>query len=248
MSRAADTSTGPLGHPNARRLVAGQRYFGIEAQALRAGAERVLERIASESSPPPVDEAMLAQDFRMQPAKAEAVVRAMVTAGLLRADGAGGYRPTARFGEYAQATVVKPLSRARARALVSRASAVVADINGRAKANSLLIEAMAVSGSFMSRVDPLPELSLWLILRSREQQQARTWRPSLANDHVVSQMVSAVTALSSFIVVRAVSDRRAVQRPFAIVFEWNEEAADSTSPALARIRQWRASIGRRLGK
>jgi hypothetical protein len=228
-----------------RRLVAHQRYFGLEARAFHAGAKRTLERVSA-PAPERIDAHGLAEDFRLDAAAGGTLLRAFLTGGLLHPDGTGGYRATQRFREYALARVVVPLSRARAKALIDRARGIAARINADWARNPFLIKMVAVSGSYMSRRDPLRELSLWLVLRRRPQPRAPRWRPPLDEGDALRQILAAMNSLSSFIVVRIVPDRRGVQRPFSVVFQANEDAIESSLPAWEKFRDWGASISRRL--
>jgi hypothetical protein len=55
-----------------------------------------------------------------------------------------------------------------------------------------------------------------------------------------------MNALSSFIVVRIVADRQAVERPFSVVFQASEAMVESSLPAWDRVCDWGASITRRI--
>jgi hypothetical protein len=234
------------GGASARRLVADQVYFGLQARALRAGAERALERIAAHPEQPQVDLHSLGADFRLEAAASLTLLRALVAGELLHPDGTGGYRPTARFREYALACVVAPLSRARAKALIDAACELAARINADWTRNRFRIKAIAVSGSYMSGRDTLPELSLWIVVRPREEVRPRHARHSLSRSDAAHQILTAVKAVSSFIHARIVEDREDVRRPFSVVFEAREDIVDSSVPAWERVRSWGASISRRL--
>ena len=231
-----------------RRLVADERYFGLEARALRAGAVRVLAR---QGAPDPkearIDADSLGADFRLDAVNSARLLKKLEAGGLLRPDDTGGYRPTARLREYALACVVTPLSRARAKALLHAVRDVARHINTDWNRNPFEVKTVAVSGSYMSRRDPLPELSLWVVLRSRAEARGRHARSLLNKSDALRQILTAVNSLSSFIVVRIVADRQTVQRPFSVVFQASEEVADSSLLVWDRVRDWSASISRRLG-
>ena len=55
-----------------------------------------------------------------------------------------------------------------------------------------------------------------------------------------------MNSLSSFIVARVVSDRQAVQRPFTVVFQANDDVTEASAAPWERFRDWSASITRRL--
>jgi hypothetical protein len=229
-------------------LVADERYFGLEARSLRAGAIRLLARTAA---PDPdvarIDVHSLGVDFRLDAADSATLLKELRAAGLLRSADTGGYRPTGRLREYALACVVTPLSRARAKALLHATRELAERINADWNRNPFEIRTVAVSGSYMSRRDPLPELSLWVLLRPRGEARTRRSRSLLNKGDALRQILAAVNALSSFVVVRIVANRQAVHRPFSIVFQANEEVADSSLLVWDRVRDWSASIGRRLG-
>jgi len=229
------------------RLVANQQYFGFEARVFRAGAERVLARMAAQGPQQTrIDFRNLGADFHLDAAASWTLLSALLAGGLLRPDGMNGYHLTERFRQYALASVVAPLSRARARALIETACSVATRINAESTRNPFQIKVVAVSGSYMSRRDPLPELSLWVVLRPRWEAPARHSRHSLSKGDALRQILTAVSALSSFIVVRIVAHRRDVQRPFSVVFQASEDMADVPVPAWDRVRDWGASISRRL--
>ena len=235
--------------PKTRRLIDGQRYFGLDALALHAGAGRVLERLAAQTPHHlRLDVRSLAEDFRLDAGATSTLLTALLVGGLMQPDGAGAYRPTRRFREYAAACVVKPLSRARAKTLVGRANQLAAKINADWTKNPYQIQKIAVSGSYMSRCDPLPELSLSLVLRRRVQVRGRRWRPSLTQKIALRQIAGAMKALSSFVVVHLTADVQAIPRPFSFAFAADEGQVDHPMPPWEKLRAWSASIGRRLAK
>ena len=152
---------------NARRLISDQQYFGLEAGVLRAGAKRALARVTGRTSAESIDVRSLGDDFRLDGATSASLLSALLAGGMLYPDGTGTYRPTRLFREYALASVVAPLARERAKALVDRACALAASINAEWDNVPFQIETVAVSGSYMTRRELLPELSLSLILCPR---------------------------------------------------------------------------------
>lgn len=234
----ASAATGKL-----RRLIASQRYFGIAARAFHAGAQRTLERISAQKhGTEQVGLDSLGHDFVLEPTEALRLLRSMLAGGLLVPDATGYYRPTPRFREYATAPLVAPLSRARAKALVEAACDLAAQINAEWTRNPFEIKTLAVTGSYMSRSDQLPELSLWLVLRPRADTHSRRWRPLLTKGAALRQILTAVSALSSFVVARIVAHRSVVPRPFAVVFQATDVLGPPTSPG-QRLRDWGHSIG-----
>jgi len=113
-----------------RRLIADQAYFGLEAKVLRGGAARTLARLSSlPAGKAWIDLRSLGEDFHLDAGTTATLLTAMLSSGLLYPDGAGRYHPTRQFREYALATVVAPLARERAKALIDRACKLAGRIN-----------------------------------------------------------------------------------------------------------------------
>jgi hypothetical protein len=230
-----------------RRLVADRTYFGLEAQALRAGAERALARLSAKApGQRRIDVRSLAEDFHLDGPATSALQREFLMGGLLHPDGAGGYLPTRLFRQYALACVVAPLSRARARALIAEACGLAERINAEWVSNPYQLKMVAVSGNYMSQREQLSELSLSLVLGRRREARAPGTPPLQDKDDALRQILEALNALSSFIVVRIVADGQTVQRPFGVVFRRNDDVVESPPPPLNRFRAWSASLTRRL--
>ena len=229
-----------------RRLVASERYFGLDARLFRAGAERMLARLATMPAQAPVDRSTIARDFAVDVDTATTVLQSLVASQLLQPDAQGRYRPTRRFEEYARATVVAPLSRARAKALIHHACRIVAEINATWTRNPYWIDMVAVSGSYMSRRREMPELTLWLVMRKRASARTRRWGAQPDRGEAVREIAKTITALSSFITLRVAGDRDAIERPFSVVFKVADDTPDTTSQTWQRLRGWSASIGRKL--
>lgn len=244
----ADKTPAAQGAPKIRRLIADQQYFGLDAKVFHDGAARMLARITAQGSERPrVDVRTLGEDFRLDGAASWALLRAMLAGGLLLTDGPGNYRPAARFREYAIANVVLPLSRARAREVIDRANKLAARINSNWDRNPYRIRMIAVSGSYMSRSDRLQDLSLWLVLNRRAEARTRRWRSPLGKSDALRQVAAAMRELSSFVVVHIVAERSAVQRPFSVVFQAEDDFAESHAHhSWDRFRVWGASISKRL--
>lgn len=248
-ARARVCSTAALPAPTRiRTLVTHQRYFGLNARAFRAGAERALARI---SALPPesarFDLRSLREDFRVDAPTSKALLHALLTGGLLQPESTGGgYHPAKRFREYALARVVAPLSRARAKTLVDRACRLATSVNADWTRNPFLIDMVAVSGSYMNPGDKLAELTLWLVVQPRPRAPSRQGRRSLSAADGSRQIIAALRALSSFIVVRLVSDKGSLPRPFSVVFQADADATMRSAPPWERFQEWRASISRRL--
>jgi hypothetical protein len=231
-----------------RRLIADQHYFGLAARFFHAGAQRMLERISAQpSGQERIDLECIGFDFLLEPADSLALLRAMISGGLVVPDGTGYYRPTARFREYAQAPLVAPLSRARAKMLVDAVCDLAAQINADWVRNPFEVKLVAVSGSYMSRSLQLPELSLWLVLRPRSERPSRRWRPMVTKGAGLRQILTAVSSVSSFVVARIIAHKSVVPRPFCVAFQAAEPVADLAVSPSQRVREWGASIGELLG-
>jgi hypothetical protein len=175
-----------------RTLVTHQRYFGLEARALRAGALRALAAISElPFETARLDLRGLGEHFGLDASASMALLQEMLTGGLLEPIGTGGgYRTTERFREYAQARVAAPLSRARAKALIEKACGLAAHINADWVRSPLLINMVAVSGGYMNRGDKLAELTLWLVVHSRPQARSRQRRRSLRKTDGSRQIIA----------------------------------------------------------
>ena len=226
-----------------RRLLANEEYFGLEALAFHSGADRVVSRLRAESRTA-IDARTLAEDFRVEAAAGRILLRDLVAAGLLEPQGDAHYRPTALLHEYAEAPVVMPLTRERARTLIGRARELAIRINGGWKRNPYVIETIAVSGNYMSRDKFLKDLSLWLVLTRRVQDKRR--ENSADRDAALHDIGAAMRAISSFVVVRVASDRQRIARPFAIVFDAIDSAPETDGSTWGRLRAFGTTIRRRL--
>jgi len=204
-----------------RTLIAHQRYFGVDAVQLRTAAGRVLTRVVG--LPPGrarVRADHLKRDFAVDTVEGDALLHELVDGGLLRPDARapGDFELTDRFREIAAARIVEPLPRARARALVARACEIVRQVNAESTRNPLVVEALAVSGSYMSRDDGLTDLVLGAVVRSRGADRRSRWG-RMANKQAGAQAIrTELMALSSFVVVHFVTDQADLPRPFAIVY------------------------------
>jgi hypothetical protein len=204
-----------------RTLIAHHRYFGVDAVQLRTAAGRVLTRVVG--LPPSrarVRADHLKHDFAVDTVEGDALLHELVDGGLLRphAEQPGDFEVTDRFREFAVARIVEPLSRARARQLIARACDLVREVNTEWTRNPLVVDALAVSGSYMSRDTELTDLVLGVVVRSRGADRRARWG-RMANKQAGAQAIrTELQALSSFVVVHFATDSAELPRPFAIVF------------------------------
>ena len=231
-----------------RTLISNQLYFGLEPLDLRRGTERTLSRVFG--LPPDrvrVTRETLREDFRLDMAESEALVRAFVGDGLLQADPAtaGNYRLTERFHEFAQARVVAPLERAEAKELVDKACRVAAQINADRTWNPVMIDMLGVSGAYMSRSDYISELKLWPVVKTRAEIRPRRFGSPMTKAEGSSEIRGLLRALSPFILVHLVTDTASVERPFSVPFRaYDELIASSLAPA--KLLAWSSSLRRQL--
>lgn len=229
-----------------RTLVSSQRYFGLEAVALKVGAGRTIARIAEM----PLGKAFvsavtLQHDFQLDSAVAAKLLQMFVEGRLLEpeADGSGDCRVTARLREFAEARVVPPLSRTEAKGVVERACALADKINAEATRNPLFIDRLAVSGSYMNlATDRIGKLVLWAVVRARMHVPAR---PAQSEQQGAHEIRVALRELAPHVFVQVVTDTAPIERPFGVPFEaGNEVPPDPTTTA--PLREWAASLRDKL--
>jgi len=208
-------------------LATNQRYYGFEPAQLLQCAARVLTRV---SGLPPerarVTARNLQQDFALDTIQGRALVDEFVENGLLQrhAEYTHDFALTPRFMEIAAARVIEPMPRAKARQIVAAAAKVAERINRQWTRNPLEIDALAVSGSFMSRSAHLPEITFGIVVRQRPMTRRWTlWRRSSKSDGA-SQIRQAFCSLSSFVNAYVAIDSQGLIRPFSVVYK--AEASD----------------------
>jgi len=231
-----------------RTLVWEQLQFGLEPSAFRRGAARALARVAGRSREEArITVEQLREDFRLDAAGAEALLRALIEHRLLEsASERWDYGLTERFREFALARVVPALDRPRAKRLIEKAGMLAAKINAKWTRNPFVIAMIAVSGSYMSRNRKLPELNLWLIVRPRTPSRSSVWGLSSSRGDAARNIRQAVRSLSSFIVVRMVTEDKSLPRPFTIAFR--AEDTPAAPPIFVVLREWSDSVRRRIGR
>jgi hypothetical protein len=231
---------------SAHKLIAYQRYFGLEARAFHSGASRMLARVSVPAlHPARVNVRSLSEDFRLDVAASGTLLRAFLAGGLLYPDGNGGYEVSERFREYALAPVIVPLTRSQARGIIGVACRLAAAINEESDRNPFMIETIAVSGAYMSRRDLLSELQLWLVLRVRSQPQGQRSEHLLSKEDAWREIKARMKGLDAMMVVRIVSDKQKVERPFSVVFQATDEVIKPQPGAWEKLRDWGASLGQR---
>jgi hypothetical protein len=204
-----------------RTLVTQRLYFGLDAVRLREASGRVLARVVG--LPPErakVSASDLRRDFGLDTQCGQSVVEEMVAEGLLRRRESGSehFRLTSRFAELANARVVEPLQRARARALVSRACDAARAINADWSRNPLVVEALAPFGAYLTRTPHLDALPLAVVVAARPASRRARFRMQGKLDGA-RDIRTAFQELSSFVEVRMLTTLRDLREPYAVVFQ-----------------------------
>lgn len=208
-----------------RTLVSDRRYFGLDALALRAAACRVAARIAG--LPPDrarVRGAFLRQDFGVDTVDGRALLDDLCADGLLaRPEGpTSDFLVTPRLVEFAAARVVEPLSRAKAKLLVSRAGELAERVNREWGRNPLEIAMVVPFGNYLAREQRMDALPLALVVRARPESRRSRWN-RMSKSEGASGLREAFGELSSFVRVRLVTGLDAVPRPFTVAWQSDDE-------------------------
>lgn len=125
--------------------------------------------------------------------------------------------------------------------LLDSARELAKQINADWLRNPFVVKMVAVSGSYMSRKDHMPDLSLWIVLRARQGSQDRRWRSKVTKGEGLREILTAVTSLSSFIQARIVAHRSVIPRPFSVVFQLSDMIDLPPAPT-HRLREWGQSL------
>ena len=208
-----------------RTLVTQRLYFGVDAVRLREASGRVLARIAGlKPDRAKVSATEIRRDFGIDTVVGQTMVEEMVADGLLRPRGESSedYGLTERFVEYANARVVEPLVRSRARHIVSNARELASRINAEWTRNPLEIEAIAPFGCYISQDLYLDKLPIAIVVRVRPVSRRARWR-MLAKAEGAHEIRGAFKALSSFVHAQLVTQISELPPPFAVVFQANDD-------------------------
>jgi hypothetical protein len=208
-----------------RTLVTQRLYFGVDAFKLREASGRVLARIAGLTADrAKVSANDIRRDFGMDTVEGQIMVDEMVAEGLLRPrePSSAEYRVTERFVEYANARVVEPLVRSRARHIVASARELASRINAEWTRNPLEIEAIAPFGCYISQDLYLDKLPIGIVVRARPASRRARWR-MLSKADGAHEVRGAFKALSSFVQAQLVTQISELPPPFAVVFQANED-------------------------
>jgi hypothetical protein len=209
-----------LSYRNLGVLLKDHHYFGIEPQKLRAAAGRVVARVAGLAPERArVTSRQVFLDFGVDTVEGQSLVEELVAEGLLkpRADAPGAFGVATRFAKIAAARVVDPLPRGQARALVTEACDLAAQINATWTRIPLEIEAIAVYGSYMSRDAQLAELSFGVVVRARPATRRAVWRMETKPDGARA-IRDAFRNLNPYVRARLATELPSLPRPFSVVF------------------------------
>ncbi len=208
-----------------RTLVTHRLYFGVDAFKLREASGRVLARIAGLTADrAKVSAIEISRDFGMDTVEGQMMVEEMVAEGLLqrREPSSAEFRLTERFVEYANARVVEPLVRSRARQIVASARELAARINAGWTRNPLEVEAIAPFGCYISQDLYLDKLPIGIVVRTRPTSHRARWR-MLAKADGAHEIRGAFKSLSSFVHAQLVTQVSELPPPFAVVFQASED-------------------------
>jgi DNA-binding IclR family transcriptional regulator len=150
-------------------LVTRKLYFGLDAMQMRDATARVLSRLDGTPQQPVIKLAALVEDFRVSAAASRPMIDEMVRHGLLQrvSDRTGEYGVTEKFRLYADARIIEPLPRSRAKMLLSHVADLAWHFNRTAIENKYEIDALAVFGPFMSLEPEMGELTVAVTGRRR---------------------------------------------------------------------------------
>jgi hypothetical protein len=229
-----------------RTLVSNQRYFGLEPIEFRRGAGRALARVEGVAPDSvPMSAQTLSADFKLEPIAADALLESLLSKGLLQASPGhfGDYRLTQLFVEFALARVVPPLPRDRAKEVLEQACRLAAKINAEWTANPLVIHLLAVSGAYMTRSNRVGELVLWPLVKRRAVVRPRSFGAWMTTSDGIREIGTALRELSTFILVRVVTEKTSIERPFAVPFRDYYDAVRASS-APSSFWRWSSSLRR----
>jgi len=206
----------------ARTLLAHQRYFGLDPVRLRIASGRMMARVVG--LPPErarVSTDHIRIDFGLDIEESERMAASLVGGGLLRPhpERPREFFVTERLVEYAAARVVEPLLRPRAKLLLDRACDLATQINREWLRNPLEIDAVAVSGSYMTPEHELTDLALGVVVGPRLKLKPRPWAITSSKTEGAREIRHAFDDLSSFVVAHVVTRLASIPRPFSVAWE-----------------------------
>ncbi len=203
-------------------LVTRKLYFGVDAQRMREASARVLARV--EGQPP--DRAVvkldaLVEDFRVSAAASRSMIDEMLRRGLLERHDArsGEYGVTEKFRRYAQAEIIDPLLRSRAKMLLTHVADLAWQFNRTAQDNKYEIDALAVFGSYMSLEPELEEVTVGITGRRRPPPQHPAAGRATQALQGAEQIRTLIEGQSRYLRVHFFQHLDDVPRPFSVLFK-----------------------------
>ena len=204
------------------KLVTSKRYFGFDAQQMLESTARVVSRlhgVPPERAVIPLDK--LIEDFRISAAASRPVIDEMVRRGLLRRVGERSleYGITEKFRRYADAHVVEPLPRSRAKMILNHVADLAWHFNRSAWENKYEIDALAVFGSYMSLEPVLSELTVAVTGRRRPpvtRPAAGRATQALRGHEQIRELIE---DQSSYLEAKFFQRLDDVPRPFSVIFK-----------------------------
>jgi hypothetical protein len=202
-------------------LVNRKLYFGVEAVRLRDAAVRVLTRL--HGLPPEraiVKLDALLDDFRIGAAASQTMIEGMVRRGvLLPLAEHGEYAITDRFRDIAQAEIVEPLTRARAKMILDHVAELAWHFNRAASDNKYEIDALAAFGAYMKLDHEIADLQVAVTGRRRPPpaRPALGRRTQMLKGH--DEIRRMIEGQSRFVRAHFFQSLDEVPRPFAVVFK-----------------------------
>ncbi len=205
-------------------LVSRKLYFGLDAQRVREASARVLARVEAQAAEPPVVKLdALVEDFRVSAAASRSLVDEMLRRGLLeRHDPRGGaYEVTEKFRRYAEAEIVEPLPRARAKLLLAHVADLCWQFNRTALDNKYEIDALVVFGSYMSLEPELEDITVGITGRRRVPPQNPTAGRATQPLQGTEQIRALIEGQSRYLHAHFFAHLDDVPRPFSVLFKSN---------------------------
>lgn len=203
-------------------LVTKKLYFGVDAQRMRESSARVLVRL--EGQPPGravVKLDALVEDFRVSAAASRSMIEEMLRRGLLeRHDARGGeYGVTEKFRRYADAEIVEPLPRGRAKMLLTHVADLAWQFNRTATDNKYEIDALTVFGSYMTLEPELEEVALGVTGRRRPPPQNPATGRATEPLHGHDRIRELIEDQSRYLRAHFFQQLDDVPRPFTVLFK-----------------------------
>jgi DNA-binding IclR family transcriptional regulator len=202
-------------------LVTRKLYFGLDAMQMRDATARVLSRLDETPQQPVIKLAALVEAFRVSAAASRPMIDEMVRHGLLQrvSDRSGEYGVTEKFRLYADARIIEPLPRSRAKMLLSHVGDLAWHFNRTAVENKYEIDALAVFGPFMSLEPEMSELTVAVTGRRRapaERPAAGRATKALQGHEQIRDLIESQSGYLRALFFKGLDD---VPRPFSVIFK-----------------------------